>query len=678
MTSDTFQRKLTAILSADVVGYSRLMGEDEAGTVKTLETYKGVMFSLIRQHRGRVVDSPGDNLLAEFGSVVDAVQCAVSIQKELQTHNTDLPENRRMEFRIGINLGDVITKENRIYGDGVNVAARIESLADAGGICLSRSAYDQVKGKISIQYDYLGKHEVKNIDEPVRVYKVLMDSMPDDILQKEKSKETVSTKKKTSGFSDKPSIAVLPFVNLSSDPEQEYFVDGLSEEILNSLAHIPDLTVIARTSSFSFKGTNKNIQEISSVLGVENILEGSVRKAGNALRITTQLVKGVDGSHLWSETYNRELKDIFDVQEDIATTVADELKLTLGIDKVIRKLGGTHNIEAYELFLIVQGQMSQETERGLAKYGRMLETIDKAIALDPEFAIAWVVKSDIHAYFVIFGPTIRADTEQDAALSAAQKAIELEPILADGYAALGACELVRGNWIDAELAVRKALELASGTLAGFQYMYFVIYYYERVGKFKRAHELLERMRRNDPLNTRLRGEYLLVSGLMGDMQRAEKEYEHGRAIFGDQWDSGNERITLLRLSSVDAVSRDEIVYSPPIFNAAKEHLDLPEEGLAVLHQLYNDYNNLSERDITDIMIWAACFGDPEFAMDAMEKAIKITAIGLFKIWVPVMQKVRQLPRFKEFVNEIGLVDFWNKFGWPDLCRPVGDDDFECD
>jgi TolB-like protein/class 3 adenylate cyclase len=346
MADERVKRKLSAILSADVAGYSRLMGEDEVSTVRTLEAYRKVMSDLIEQFRGRVVDSPGDNLLSEFSSVVDAVQCAVEIHEVIRAKNEELPEDRRMLFRIGVNLGDVIEEGDRIYGDGVNIAARLEGLAEAGGICISGSAHEQIKNKLALGYEYIGEHTVKNIAEPLKVYRVPMG--PKVAMSKE-GDEKGSTLKKwrwtvlgaagaiiiiiaaatvwnfyLSGPSVEPdqapvtsevkealkSIAVLPFVNLSSDPEQEYFVDGLSEEILNGLCQIPDLTVIARTSSFSFKGTTKTIQEIASVLDVDHILEGSVRKYGNSIRITAQLIKVDDESHLWSETYDMELKEL--------------------------------------------------------------------------------------------------------------------------------------------------------------------------------------------------------------------------------------------------------------------------------------------------------------------------------------------------------------------------------
>ena len=291
MAEEKFRRKLTAILSADVAGYSRLMAEDESATVKTLETYREVMSTLIMQHRGRVIDSPGDNLLAEFTSVVDAVQCAVAVQKEFQARNTELPENRRMEFRIGINLGDVIEEGDRIYGDGVNIAARLEGLAAPGGICISKTAFDQIESKLPLGYEYLGEQTVKNIAKPVGAYHVLMEP-----------RVTVAGKEKRAlQLPKEPSIAVLPFANISGDPEQEYFSDGLTEEIITALSKVYNMFVIARNSTFAYKGKPVKVQQVGEELGVRYVLEGSVRKAGDRVRITAQLVDAATGGHLWSE-----------------------------------------------------------------------------------------------------------------------------------------------------------------------------------------------------------------------------------------------------------------------------------------------------------------------------------------------------------------------------------------
>ena len=677
MTTEDFKRKLTAILSADVVGYSRLMGDDEESTVRTLNKYKEILFDLVNSNNGRVIDSPGDNVLAEFASVVDAVRGAVQIQVDLKKSNKLLPENKKMEFRIGINTGDVIQDGDLIYGDGVNIAARIESLADPGGICLSRSAYDQVKRKIDIKYDYLGEHGVKNIDEPVRVYKVTMDSIPDDILQKEISKRLTLGKTKTSTFSEKHSIAVLPFADLSPEKDQEYFVDGLTEEILNSLAQIKDLTVIAKTSSFSFKGKDKTIREIANVLDVDHILEGSMRKAGDTIRITAQLIKAVDGSHLWSKTYDRKLKieEIFAVQEDIATSVADELKLTLGIGKSLKQLGGTDNLEAYELYLVAKGLFSQ----GPFYRTRALETIDTAIAMDSKYALAWAFKGIIHCTLAVITFADQVSSELDAGLNAALRAIELEDNLGQAYISLGLAHSFSCEFIEAEWAYQKGLGLTTEPIDYIEYGLLLHYLF--VGNLKKVHEVVEKWRRNDPLDPMVRVGNMVFSGIFIGMERAEEEYKLGKTIFGDQWILGDLLIFILRLGSKDALSIHDVPESlkttDPIL---VKSIESPEEGLAELLRIYSSDDNFPIGVISVMACMAASLGNPELALNFIERTAKSqsTSSVFLHIWLPVMRKVRQLPRFKEFMKEIGLVDYWKEYGWPDLCQPVGDDDFECD
>jgi adenylate cyclase len=370
MNTQEYKRKLTTILSADVVGYSRLMGDDESATVKTLEHYKAIMSDLIRQHRGRVVDSPGDNLMAEFTSVVDAVQCAVATQKEFQAQNADLPEHRRMQFRIGINLGDVIEEDGRIYGDGVNIAARLESLADPGGICISKTAFDQIESKLPLSYQYIGEQTVKNITKPVGSYKVVMEPRVTGVDRKELAKgapiwrrksvlsgavavliliigagvwnfywrtpkiEPASKEKMAFPLPDKPSIAVMPFINMSEDPKQEFLCDGISDEIITALSKVPRLFVVARNSTFTYKGKPVKVKQVSEELGVHYVLEGSVQKSSDRIRINAQLINALSGDHLWADSYDRELKDIFVLQDEITMKVLTSVqdKLTLGTE----------------------------------------------------------------------------------------------------------------------------------------------------------------------------------------------------------------------------------------------------------------------------------------------------------------------------------------------------------
>jgi adenylate cyclase len=313
------ERRLAAILSADVKEYSRLMGDDDVATVETLTVYREAMSKLISQHRGRVVDSPGDNLLAEFSSVVAAVQCSVSIQEELTARNADLLVDRRMEFRIGINLGEVIIEGDRIYGDGVNIAARVQELAEGGGVCISGSVCDEISSKLSLGCESLGEHTLKNIDEPVRVYRVRVDS----------SQRGEAPPGAPSAEAEKPTVAVLPFANMSDDPEQEHFTDGITDDIITDLAKIGGFAVVARTSTFTYKNRAVKIPDVGRELCVRYVLEGSVRKVGDQVRITAQLVDAVAGHHLWAERYDRDLTHIFGVQDEISQKIASALKVVL-------------------------------------------------------------------------------------------------------------------------------------------------------------------------------------------------------------------------------------------------------------------------------------------------------------------------------------------------------------
>ena len=297
------KRKLAAILAADVVGYSRLMGDDERATVAALNASREIFRAHVSEHDGRVADTAGDSVLAVFESVVEAVQCASEVQTTLGARNRDLPEDRRMAFRIGINLGDIIEQDDgTIYGDGVNVAARLESLAEAGGICLSGSAHEHVEGKTDYGFEDIGEHDVKNIAHPVRTYRMAVDGQA-------RSTEPA----KTQPLSDKPSIAVLPFDNLSGDPEQEYFVDGIAEDLITAFSRMRWLSVTARNSTFSYKGQSPDVRQVGRELGVRYVLEGSVRKGGNRVRISAQLIDASDGNHIWAQRYDRELADIFDL-----------------------------------------------------------------------------------------------------------------------------------------------------------------------------------------------------------------------------------------------------------------------------------------------------------------------------------------------------------------------------
>ncbi len=445
MTTKGVTRKLTTILNADVEGYSRLMGDDEVATVETLSTYREVMAGRIGERHGRVVDCPGDNLLAEFASVVDAVQCAVEIQRDLATRNADLPEDRRMEFRIGINLGDVIVEGDRIYGDGVNIAARMEGLAAGGGICIAGSVYDQVENKLSLDYESLGEQAVKNISKPVRAYRIRMKS---DISLREIDKVL--------RLPDKPSIAVLPFVNISGDPEQEYFSDGITEDLITDLSKISGLFIIARNSVFTYKGKAVKVDQVGRELGVRYVLEGSVRKVGGRVRISAQLIDATTTGHVWAERYDRDLQDIFAVQDDVTQKIVTTLavKLTQGEeDRLARR--DTDNLEAYD-----------HTLRGLDHYYRFSkdsilqarEMFEKAIDLDPDYALAHSRLGWTHLREWSFGWSQDAQS-LERAFELAQKAISLDDSLADAHELLGEVSLWQKRHDQAVEEMKKAIAL---------------------------------------------------------------------------------------------------------------------------------------------------------------------------------------------------------------------------
>jgi len=493
MTEERARRKLSGILSADAVGYSRLMEEDEASTILTLADSKELMANLIQQYRGRVVDAPGDNLLAEFSSVVDATECAVKIQQELKSKNAELPDNHRMEFRIGINLGDVVEEADHIYGNGVNIAARLEGLAEPGGICISRTAYDHVKNKLMLGYKYLGEHRVKNIAEPVRVYRVLME--PEAVgqvigekrflgsisrkaailviislmiiaggligwnlyLQQLKKLEPASLEKMAYPLPDKPSIAVLPFDNLSDDPDQEYFSDGMTEEIITALSKLPRLFVIASNSTFIYKGKPVKIQQVSEELGVRYVLEGSVRKDENRVRITAQLIDAVKGHHLWAERYDREMKDTFALQDEITMKMLTALEVNLSEgEQAVMMAKGTHNLEAYLKVLQSTFYRRRLNVEDNVKARRLAE---EAISLDPDYAVAYTTLGRTHVVDVWLRSTKSLQESTGMAIDLAEKALSLDDSLADAYDIIGNSLILRRDYAKAIDKLERALKL---------------------------------------------------------------------------------------------------------------------------------------------------------------------------------------------------------------------------
>jgi adenylate cyclase len=527
MADEGFKRKLTAILSADVAGYSRLMGDDEEATVRILTTYREVLTSLIQQHNGKVLDSTGDNLLAEFVSVVDAVQCAVSVQKEIQSRNAALSENRRMQFRIGINLGDVIEEEDRIYGDGVNIAARLEGLAEPGGICISKTAFDHIESKLPYGYEYIGDQTVKNIPKPVGAYRVQMEPRvtvpePDEAkparperrrtyfigaaalavivilagvwyFNSRPSFEPASMEKMAFPLPDKPSIAVLPFENLSDDSAKDMIVDGITTNIITLLSKVPTLFVISSRSTFAYKGKPVKVQQVAEALGVQYVLEGSVQKSGDQLRMTAQLVDALEGHHLWTERYDREFKDVFAIQDEIALSVVSALQLLLSEGEKVRVVrGGTKSVEAWELWLQAGVEARRYSKESMAK---ARELVQQALTIDPDYVRAWRRLCFTLIIDARFGFSDSREESLRAAEEAIARALSLDDTDSRVYSQLGGIHLWKGEHDKAIAMGRKAISLnpnAAGNVASLAITMFFS------GEPEEALELTRRAMRLNP------------------------------------------------------------------------------------------------------------------------------------------------------------------------------------
>jgi adenylate cyclase len=439
------ERRLTAILAADVVGYSRLMGANEVGTLQDMQKHQAELIEPeVAARQGRIVKLTGDGMLIEFPSVVGAVECACAVQREMRTRNADLPQDRRIEFRMGINLGDVIVQGEDLFGDGVNVAARLEGIARPGGLAVSQSVRDHVGNKLDLVFRDKGDQQLKNIAQPVRVYDVVLE--PEGVRDASDGFATVGA--------DRPSIAVLPFTNMSGDPEQEYFSDGIAEDIITDLSKISKLFVVGRNTSFSYKGMSLQLPKVASDLGVKYLLEGSVRKAGQKVRVTAQLIDGPSGGHLWADRYDRDLTDIFAIQDDITRAIVDQLRVRLvaGEKQAIGQ-PPTANVEAYTYYLRGR-QYFHNTTKWFLGLSRQMFT--RAIELDPNYAQAYaglaLAGTRLSSWFG--EPTPMAEI-----LAISRKAIELAPSSAAAHAAHGEALSAIGNRDEAESAFEQALQL---------------------------------------------------------------------------------------------------------------------------------------------------------------------------------------------------------------------------
>jgi adenylate cyclase len=575
------RRKLAAILSADVHGYSRLMGEDEVATVRTLTAHREVMSTLILARRGRVVDSPGDNLLAEFASVVDAVECAVEVQRELRSRNAQVPVPRRLEFRIGLNLGDVIVEGDRLYGDGVNIAARVEGLAEPGGVAISGTVYDQVKNRLALPYESQGEHVVKNIQDPVRVYRVgLEPALPGTGPKAERPAARrswrppvlrlglallvlaaggmvwyLASRSRLPGVElpDKPSIAVLPFENMSGDSGQEYFSDGMTEDLITGLSKLSGLFVIARNSVFTYKGKPVRPSQVSRELGVRYVLEGSVRKAGNRVRITAQLIDATTGYHVWAERYDRDLTDVFALQDEVTQKIVGVLAVKLTAPERNR-LGRTPtgNLEAYDHVLRGMEYRRRTTKEANAEAQKMFV---RAVELDPKYAAAyaalgWALLQEWQFQWSRNPETLQRALElaqkaiahddslaephsllsqiylwrkaHERAIAEAERAVVLAPNDADGYETLAEVQAWSGRADDAIRQIRRAMRL--NPQYPFFYLWTLGHAYYLTGRNADAVATLEKVLERNP---NFIAAHAILAVLYSEQGREQEARAHG-------------------------------------------------------------------------------------------------------------------------------------------------------
>jgi len=534
------KRKLAAILSADVVGYSRLMAQDEEGTVSALNQSRAVFRNAIEIRGGRVIDTAGDSVLAEFGSPVEAVRCATEVQGEITRLNAQIPEQRRMLYRIGVNLGDVVEQDGTLYGDGVNVAARLQALSEPGGVWIATSVFDLVEGKLPLDFILMGDQTVKNIPKPIRAYRVALEGSP-------------ATAASPLAMPSGPAVAVLPFTNMSGDPREDYFSDGITEDIITELSRFRDLYVLARNTTFQFKGQAVDVTAVGRRLGVRYLLEGSVRKAGSRVRITAQLISVDTGAHVWAERYDHDMTDVFAVQDKITARVVGAMTGTSGaLARAERRAGESktpERLEAYDLVLRATAMPAGSKET----YRAMRDLLERAIALDPGYARArqeyawltlrgWAFRQDDASlpFDQLFANAIHSvqldpadafahrtaawgyffDHQLDLFEREAELAFELAPYTADIFAQLGMLIAFTGQWDRGVGLVAKAHALNATSAAGF---YHSTLFYDSYlkGDYRKALEVIRQNPRQQLLETILK--YVMAYGQLMELTKA-REY----------------------------------------------------------------------------------------------------------------------------------------------------------
>jgi adenylate cyclase len=615
------ERRLTAVLAADVVGYSRLMGANETGTLAALKALQADFIDgRIAQHQGRIVKLTGDGMLVEFPSVVNAVACAAEVQRGMRDRNGRVPQNRRIEFRIGVNLGDVIIEGEDIFGDGVNVAARLEEIAPVGGIAVSQSVRDHVGKRLHLIFEDMGERQLKNIERPIRVYSVSLDALPTE---------------QTSGAAsahpqEKPSIAVLPFINMSGDPEQEYFSDGITEDIITDLSKVSGLFVVARNTAFTYKGKSVEAQEVAKRLGVNFILEGSVRKAGSRVRVTGQLIDGKTGGHMWADRYDRDLTDIFAIQDEITHAIVEQLKVKLlPQEKKNIAQTPTDNVEAYTYYL--RGRQFIE-RRSKAYYQLARQMFAKAVELDPLYARAYAGMADCDSFLFLHYHVDNVAIDDILATSA--KALALDSDLAEAHASRGLALSLEKRYDEATEEFEQAIALDPHSFEGH-------YFYGRAcftqGKLERAAALFERVAEIKPDD--YQALCLLIQIYRSLDRDADARSAARRGVERVERDltlhPDNPRSAYLGAAALVALGEND---------RAREWLS---RALAIdPHDIWTQYN-------------AACIytnlGDIERALDVLESVLPHAGYELKHGWIKHdsdLDPLRNHPRFQKILESI--------------------------
>jgi TolB-like protein/class 3 adenylate cyclase len=509
----TETRKLAAILVADVVGYGRLASADEERILARLRALRSDLIDpAIALHRGRVVKRTGDGALVEFRSVVDATRCAIEVQNGMVERNAGLPPERRIEFRIGIHLGDVVEEsDGDLMGDGVNIAARLEGIAEPGAVCLSEDAYRQVKARLDLMVNDLGEQQLKNIAEPMRVYALRVGGT-----SQAHARPATSATPVAQARSDKASIAVLPFTNMSGDPEQEYFTDGISEDIITDLSKLSELHIIARNSSFVYKHAAVSIPEVANALDVRYVLEGSVRKAGNRVRVTAQLIDSTTGGHVWAERFDRDLNDIFAVQDELTKEIVSALKVNLTVNEK-KRLDQKRQVdlEAYNLFLRARDQVWLHTRTGNIG-ARML--LERAVAIEPDYAAAYAHIATTHVNDYIMGWGEDLDASLEKGFEIARRAVSLDEEEPDGYFAAGIAFLWKKDLDKALEATARCLALKPSSTEGLRLMSHILIF---SGRAEEAIKTIETNMRLDPVYPEITLHFLAEARFsLGDFEGA--------------------------------------------------------------------------------------------------------------------------------------------------------------